>query len=331
MTKFAVWLRSHASRRPILTLIALSVFTGLILFVAFLVSARLTTLSQPRPKNSTTHASGQASAESIPRSPPLATSMATTPVPAPLTAFGDGTFFVGTEIEPGTYKNTGAGDCYWERLRGFGNTLHDIITNNMAGPSQSIVTISPTDKGFSSENCGTWHLISTPTTTSTVEGGPENSVPHWTIHADWRVADVHIPPNGLHCVLSDSQWKSGGAQVQPQSISFSVSSSGSGPQWLMTFEDDTQSVSSVSSLSADINSTNIMNSESVVRSAFPNAGIFLFQLPSDSDDVAFLLKAFATGTVMHLKAVEFSADIGLPGGAAGDKLVHELFSCMHRL
>jgi hypothetical protein len=328
VTELVLWIRSHISRRPILTLITLTVLAGFILFVVFLVSLRLTTLGQPHSTSPTTQPSGQSSTQLTPSSSPPATNGAKAPVPAPLTAFGDGTFVVGTDIKPGTYKNTGAGDCYWERLRGFGNTLNDKISNDLPGTSQSIVTISPTDKGFSSENCGTWHLISTPATTSSVEEGAENSVPHWIIRADWRVARMSIPPNGRHCLLTDSHWNPGGERVQPQSITFSVSHSASGPQWLMNFEDDSQSVSSISSLSVDINSTNIMGSHSVVRSAFPNAGVFVFELPSDSDNVAFLLKAFATGTVMHLKADEFSADISLPVGGAGDKLVRELFSCM---
>jgi hypothetical protein len=71
------------------------------------------------------------------------------------TSFGDGMYIVGTDIAPGTYKNTGAQGCYYARLSGFGNTLDDIIANNDTD-APAIVTIAATDKGFQSEGCGMW-------------------------------------------------------------------------------------------------------------------------------------------------------------------------------
>lgn len=71
------------------------------------------------------------------------------------TSFGDGMFIVGTDITPGTYRNTGAQGCYYARLKGFGNTLDDIIANNNVD-TPTIVTISSRDKGFQSNGCGTW-------------------------------------------------------------------------------------------------------------------------------------------------------------------------------
>lgn len=71
------------------------------------------------------------------------------------TTFGDGMYIVGTDIMPGIYRNTGAQGCYFARLSGFGNTTDDIIANdNVDNPT--IVTISPSDKGFESTGCGTW-------------------------------------------------------------------------------------------------------------------------------------------------------------------------------
>ncbi len=73
------------------------------------------------------------------------------------TTFGDGMLIMGTDIEPGTYKNSGAKDqysCYWVRLNGFSGKFEDIITNEIGG--NTIVTIAATDKGFSSSGCGTW-------------------------------------------------------------------------------------------------------------------------------------------------------------------------------
>lgn len=71
------------------------------------------------------------------------------------TTFDDGIFIVGTDITPGTYKNTGAQGCYYARLSGFGGTLDEIIANDNVDTS-TIVTIAASDKGFESNGCGTW-------------------------------------------------------------------------------------------------------------------------------------------------------------------------------
>lgn len=71
------------------------------------------------------------------------------------TTFGDGIYIVGTDITPGTYRNTGSEGCYYARLSGFGHTFDNIITNNNTD-TQAIVTIKATDKGFQATRCGTW-------------------------------------------------------------------------------------------------------------------------------------------------------------------------------
>lgn len=74
------------------------------------------------------------------------------------TAFDDGMFLVGTDIAPGTYKNTASQSCYYARLHGFSNSTDDIIANNLTN-NVAIVTIYASDKGFESHNCGTWTKI----------------------------------------------------------------------------------------------------------------------------------------------------------------------------
>lgn len=76
-------------------------------------------------------------------------------ITASKTSFGDGMFIVGTDITPGTYKDTGGDSCYYARLSGFGNTTDDILANNLAS-APAIVTISASDMGFQSNGCGTW-------------------------------------------------------------------------------------------------------------------------------------------------------------------------------
>lgn len=70
------------------------------------------------------------------------------------TRFNEGTYIVGVDIAPGTYRSRGSG-CYWARLRGFSGSLDEVIANgNPSG--QAVVTISRSDRGFQSTRCGTW-------------------------------------------------------------------------------------------------------------------------------------------------------------------------------
>jgi hypothetical protein len=77
-------------------------------------------------------------------------------ITASKTSFGDGEFIVGTDLLPGTYRNTASTGCYWARLNGFGHTLGNIRANDNTD-ARAIVTIAASDKGFESSNCGTWN------------------------------------------------------------------------------------------------------------------------------------------------------------------------------
>ncbi|MEW2284732.1 hypothetical protein [Streptomyces sp. NPDC047841] len=71
---------------------------------------------------------------------------------------GDGGMFkVGTDIAPGTYRSTGNADdsCYWERTKDAGHGLDSIIANNNV-TGTAVVTISPSDAYFKTNDCGTW-------------------------------------------------------------------------------------------------------------------------------------------------------------------------------
>jgi len=72
--------------------------------------------------------------------------------------FGDGTYLVGVDIQPGTYRSDTGEGCYWARLRNFTGGLGSLIANdNPAGPA--IVKIGAKDKGFHSQRCGRWTRI----------------------------------------------------------------------------------------------------------------------------------------------------------------------------
>ncbi len=80
------------------------------------------------------------------------------PVTESTTSFGEGTFMVGVDIEPGQYRNSGDGSCYWARLANFRSELDSINANdNVEG--QTIVDIAPSDVGITSKRCGTWEKV----------------------------------------------------------------------------------------------------------------------------------------------------------------------------
>jgi hypothetical protein len=70
--------------------------------------------------------------------------------------FEDGTYVVGTDIQPGTYRTrVSSAGCYYSRLAGFSGDLSDILANDNTN-DPTVVTVKPTDKGFTSKRCGKW-------------------------------------------------------------------------------------------------------------------------------------------------------------------------------
>ncbi|MFD9444196.1 hypothetical protein ACFWBR_37915 [Streptomyces sp. NPDC060006] len=73
---------------------------------------------------------------------------------------GDGTYVVGSDIKPGTYRSEGpqgglAPSCYWARLSSTSGEAKDIIAND-ATSGQTTVTITATDKAFTTTGCKAW-------------------------------------------------------------------------------------------------------------------------------------------------------------------------------
>jgi hypothetical protein len=71
--------------------------------------------------------------------------------------FGEGTYLVGEDIKPGTYRTSGPTDdnCYWARRSGTSGSFSELITNgNPAGPTT--VTIKSSDAAFETSGCGDW-------------------------------------------------------------------------------------------------------------------------------------------------------------------------------
>jgi hypothetical protein len=72
--------------------------------------------------------------------------------------FGDGTYRVGIDIQPGTYRSTGGSSCYWVRLGNLDGDF-DAINANDNADGQAYVEILPTDVAFSTDDCGTWSRV----------------------------------------------------------------------------------------------------------------------------------------------------------------------------
>ncbi|WP_402464165.1 hypothetical protein [Isoptericola aurantiacus] len=68
----------------------------------------------------------------------------------------DGTWTVGDDVEPGTYRITEAvtGDCYWAVYRS-GTNKDDIVANDIVSGGFPTVTLRD-GQDFESSRCGTW-------------------------------------------------------------------------------------------------------------------------------------------------------------------------------
>jgi hypothetical protein len=73
---------------------------------------------------------------------------------------GDGSYLVGKDIKPGTYRTSGntEGMCYWERAKDASGETDSLIANdNVSGTSY--VTVKATDKLFKSSGCKDWEAV----------------------------------------------------------------------------------------------------------------------------------------------------------------------------
>jgi hypothetical protein len=107
----------------------------------------------------------QASESPSASSPPSSASSETTApnhtpsTPPSARTISDGTWVVGKEVKPGTYRAPDAGsDCYWERVKDFRGGLNSIIANDngIGDGAPLLITIEKTDKGFTTQDCGDW-------------------------------------------------------------------------------------------------------------------------------------------------------------------------------
>ncbi len=113
--------------------------------------------------------------------------------PTPPVTFGNGIWFVGSEVPPGTYRNSNSNSnagCYAARLSGFGGTFGEIIANEFAY-ERLVVTIAATDAGFESDDCGIWtnDIVYRSGSTSAPFGSGTWFVNHEVAPGTWRNND----------------------------------------------------------------------------------------------------------------------------------------------
>lgn len=71
---------------------------------------------------------------------------------------GEGTFLVGSDIQPGTYRSVDNSGCYWQRSSDTSGSFEGIIANgNVEG--QAVVTIDSSDVAFTTNRCNDWTKV----------------------------------------------------------------------------------------------------------------------------------------------------------------------------
>jgi hypothetical protein len=134
-----------------------AVILGLIIGAAGASGGTTTAGSDPAPTTTTTTTTTTVTVEKgAPVAKPTVTATKTItaqPPEARAAITEDGTWLVGSEVKPGTYRSGNNPDCYWARL----GSNDDIIDNGL-GPNQT-VTIRRTDHAFETRGCGEWRPI----------------------------------------------------------------------------------------------------------------------------------------------------------------------------
>lgn len=138
--------------------IALGVLGG-IAVIALLaeVSGRTPSVDEPR----------SVVVQQQPEQPAAAVAAPTTVVAhqGPQTSFGEGTWIVGVDIEPGTYRSTGAKEglfefCSYKRLKEPTSDSDSLSWGTANANEPIVIAIKPTDGAFQSSNCDTFTKVS---------------------------------------------------------------------------------------------------------------------------------------------------------------------------
>ena len=123
-----------------------------------LVSAAIIMSACGSPASNTTPVTTPAPVTSPAPTTTVATAQTITSTPGIVSNFGDGTYIVGTSIAPGIYLSQGGPSCYWGRIGLDSNGKAVVLAMGIpTGPV--MVTILPTDAGFTTAGCGVWGIV----------------------------------------------------------------------------------------------------------------------------------------------------------------------------
>ncbi len=107
------------------------------------------------------------------------------PVAARAAPIFNGTYRVGRDIAPGTYRvRRPAHACYWARLSGFSGKVTDVKANDF-GSGFMVVTIRRHDKGFQTSHCGRWSSNLSRVTSSMTSFGKGTFIVGTDIRPGW--------------------------------------------------------------------------------------------------------------------------------------------------
>lgn len=139
--------RNHKHTANNMTLSYFGLALGVVAFVISLVTWGHLANSLSTPKYSSPSQYG-----GVPAGPP--------PALVPGQIPGDGIFLVGKDVQPGTYKSSGAtgSGCYYARMHDASDSFGSVISNNFQQRGPSVVTINPSDGAFKTSGCETWQL-----------------------------------------------------------------------------------------------------------------------------------------------------------------------------
>ena len=77
-----------------------------------------------------------------------------------------GTWLVGDQIAPGTYRADAKYLCYWARVSGFGASQENVVDEGLVELDAGVeltVTIQVSDAGFfTDDECGSWTRVGEP-------------------------------------------------------------------------------------------------------------------------------------------------------------------------
>lgn len=77
-------------------------------------------------------------------------------ISASTTSIRNGTWIVGVDVKPGTYRSTGGQNCYWETDSNFEHNFTNSIITNDDPKGRTVVQIPASVKAFRTDGCATW-------------------------------------------------------------------------------------------------------------------------------------------------------------------------------